>query len=106
MKQTLSTYQIADAIFAKGENGFSWEGAKALTDYLEDLEEDLGEEMECDPVAFRCEYSEWETALECAAEYGFKVESGSAEQENEALEWLQDRTTVIEFDSGIIVGEF
>jgi hypothetical protein len=34
------------------EQGFSYEGTKALFEYFEQYEQDTGEEMEFDPVAF------------------------------------------------------
>jgi hypothetical protein len=62
---------------------FSYEGARALFDYLEQLEEDTGESIELDVIALCCEYSEdkIETVLK---EYGL-----------ESLACLEGETTVI-----------
>jgi hypothetical protein len=38
------------------QNGFSYEGAKALFEYYEDFEEDI----HFDPVAIRCDFTEYE----------------------------------------------
>jgi hypothetical protein len=49
MKDTITEYQFSDAMI---EQGFSYEGTKALFEYFEQYEQDTGEEMEFDPVAF------------------------------------------------------
>lgn len=41
-------------------NNFSYEGLRALFDYLEQLEYDLGEEIELDVIALCCEYHEYD----------------------------------------------
>ena len=61
MKTTLTTNQIADALKADNNANWSWNGSNALAEYLENYEEETGEEMELDIVAFRCTYSEYES---------------------------------------------
>ena len=39
-------------------NNFSYEGLTALYDYLIQLEEDIGEEIDLDVIALCCDYSE------------------------------------------------
>lgn len=56
-------------------------------------------EIEFDRVAIRCDWSEYKSAIE-AAEDIYSEEFG---EEDEALEWLRERTQVIEFDGGVIV---
>ena len=91
-------------------DNFSYEGAKALMNYLDDLSEDIGENIEYDPIAFCCEYSEYTCMGFCAANYGDFSPSIEAvkndEVESELLNWLNDRTTVIEFNGGIIIQDF
>ena len=41
------------------EYGFSYEGAKLLFDHLEQLEDHCNTIVEYDPIAFRCEYTEY-----------------------------------------------
>ena len=41
------------------KNNFSYDGKKALFDYLEEYEESTGEQIEFDMVAICCEYSEY-----------------------------------------------
>ncbi len=98
---------FADAFRAFGrQDTFSRPGRRALFDYLEQMEEDTGEQIELDIIALCCDYSEYENALEAAKEYGFQDEVEDDEAEEKALEWLEERTTVICFDSGVIVASF
>ena len=120
MKITLSTSQAADILLKDSNANWSYAGARALAEYLEEYEESTGEEMELDVCAIRCDFSEYESALECALEYGWNPEASilddddnirpdeEVEEENNerALKWLQNRTQVIEFDGGAIVSSF
>lgn len=91
-------------------SGWSYEGASAMVEFLEACEEQSGEEMNFDVVAIRCEWSEYASVQEAAREYGWVPESGQDGWDAEAMEWLRDRTTVIEFDrkrnAGVIVAGF
>ena len=120
MKMTLSTYQIADALKNDTCARWSHNGSLALAEYLEEYEESTGEELELDVCAIRCDFSEYNSALECALEYGWSPEASildyddnirpdnEVEEENNelALKWLENRTQVISFDGGIIVSQF
>ena len=46
------------------KNNFTYEGKRALFDYLENLEEDTGTEIELDTIALCCEYSEYSNLKE------------------------------------------
>ena len=85
MKDTITQYQFVNEM-AKQEHGFSRLGAFALFDYLTELEESCDTELEFDPIAFRCDFDEYDTLEECLEQYD-SVNS---------LEELQERTTVIE----------
>ena len=108
MKATLSTSQAADLLKADTNACWSRSGALALVEHLEQLEEDTGTEIEFDAVAIRCDYSEYDSALEAAKEYGFEPEEDAGEEEREqaAIEWLQDQTQVVEFHGGVIIASF
>jgi hypothetical protein len=108
MKATLSTSQAADLLKADSNANWSRSGARALVEYLEELESDTGTEIEFDAVAIRCDYSEYDNATEAAKDQGFGVESDWSEEdtEAEALDWLCDRTEVITFPEGIIIRSF
>ncbi len=67
---------------------FSYEGLSALFDYLEEMEESTGEELEFDPVALCCEFEEYDTFEEFQEEYNGEVLYPT-------LDDLEDYTTVI-----------
>jgi hypothetical protein len=108
MKKTLSTSEAADLLAADDNAGWSYAGARALMEHIEWVEEDTGEEIEFDRVALRCEFSEYESAREAAEEYGWEPDEDADKDaiEEAALEWLNDRTTVIEFSGGVIIQQF
>lgn len=115
MKVTLSTYEIADRIASDKNSSFSYDGAYAIANYLEEYEESTGEEMELDLVAIRCDFSEYKSLQEWAhdhfsnawQELGFdESDCDDDEFDNAIREYLQDHTTLIEFDEGIIVQAF
>jgi len=78
------------------KNNFSWEGANALQEYLEDMSNDIGENISFDPVAWCCEFSEYKDFNDWS-QNGIDIKD---------LDELKDSTTVIEFDGGIIVQDF
>lgn len=58
MKKTVERYEFIAEMDDYYGNGFSYDGLSALFDYLTQLEEETGEEIELDPVALNCQYSE------------------------------------------------
>ena len=107
MKQTLTTHGAADQLMQDEYANWSFSGALALIEHLEEYEDAAEIELEFDRVALRCDFSEYESALACIEECGYSCDvSDEDDPEAYALEYLQDHTTVIEFDGGIIVGAF
>jgi hypothetical protein len=108
MKKTLTTSEASDLLVADTNAGWSYAGALALVEHLEAVENDTGEEIEFDRVALRCDFSEYESAREAAEEYGWEPDedADSEDTEEAALKWLNDRTTVISFNGGVIVQQF
>ena len=100
MKDTITQFQFCDWFQQNRPNNFSYEGSKALFHYLEDLEDDIGEEINFDPIVLCCEYNEYESLKECLTEYG--------NLELKTIEDLRDHTTVIEVDGldSIIIRAF
>jgi hypothetical protein len=109
MYQTINKYDFTEAFktMGRGEQ-FSYEGLQALFDYLEDYEESTGDAVELDVIAICCDYAEWDTAFDAAMEHGFTPDDADdkEEQEEEALEYLLDRTTVIQVGDGVIIQQF
>ena len=91
MKDTVTVWKFRNEMV---EHGFSVQGSLALFDYLEHLEEDCGIELEYDPVAFRCDYNEYENFEELKRDYDV-----------EDLNELEDNTTVIQIpdSEGLII---
>jgi hypothetical protein len=90
-------------------NNFSFEGAKALQDYLEQLSDDIGENIEFDPIAWCCEFSEYEDYADAWQQLGngtYIIEGEELAIDDNVKLWLENNTTVIEFDGGIIVRDF
>jgi hypothetical protein len=106
MKLTLTTSHATSLLKADTNARWTHSGARALVEHLEQLEEDLGAEIEFDAVAIRCDYSEHDTALEAATEQGFEPTVFQAEDNVASLEWLRDRTDVITFEGGVIIRNF
>jgi hypothetical protein len=98
MKTTITELDFKYAFLNanRGDN-FSYEGLGALFEYLERLEDDIGEEFELDVIAICCDFTEYESIQECADEYGIEGD------EEEILDELRDNTQVIELDSGGII---
>ena len=55
------------------ENQFSYEGKKALYEYLNELSEDIGEPIELDVIALCCEYTEYESLEQFNNDYGYSI---------------------------------
>jgi translation initiation factor 2 alpha subunit (eIF-2alpha) len=119
MKTSVNVHQFRDAFRDCGrQDQFSHAGLGALFDYLEQLGDDLGEEIELDVIAICCDFAEYDSATEAAEEYGLEGEDVEdytetpedyAERiEEEALDWLRDQTTVIDGYSGtsVIIQQF
>ena len=108
MKMTLSTYDIADALKSDTNANWSYNGAKALAEYLEECEESSGEEMELDVVAIRCDFSEHGSLREWADDYGYEYDHGDEDDDiaAEIREYITDHGRLIEFDGGVIVSWF
>lgn len=92
----LTFSDFRDAFQAVRPDNFTYEGQKALFDYLTDLEEQTGEEQELDVIALCCDYTEYSDLEELQTDY----------PDIEDMNELKDHTTVIEFDGGIIIQVF
>jgi len=84
-------------------NNFTFEGANAVQAYFEELSDETGEDVEFDPIAWCCEFSEYDSLAEAYKEKRYDY----TYVEGEAREYFTENTTLIELDNGhIIVGEF
>ncbi len=85
MKRTINFSEFTDAFTAIRPNNFSYDGLKALYEYLEEWEESGCGEVELDVIALCCEFTEYENLEELQDNYS----------DIDSMEELQERTTVI-----------
>ena len=65
MKQTIDVYGFRRAFERTDrKDQFSYEGLEALFNWLEQYEDDTGEEMELDVIALCCDFTEYESLEE------------------------------------------
>ena len=89
MKQSVSIYDFERAFKRYERENFSYDGLKALFEYLEEYEEGTGEEVELDVIALCCEYAEYDSLKEYNDDYG---------TEYDEIDLIQDDTTLIKID--------
>ena len=102
MKRTITESEFMDGFTGSYADSFSHEGMKALYEYFTQLEEDTSFEIEYDPIAIHCEYTEYEDFTEFRDEY----EDYVYEHKIKDLETLQEHTQVIEYKGGFIIQQF
>jgi hypothetical protein len=114
MKTTLTTSQAANMLTDDQNSSFTRAGAYALVEYLEQLEEETGEEIEFDYVAIRCDWSEYENLQEWASDYfsawrtDLSIDDDMEDDEidDTIREYINDHGQLIEFEGGVIVSSF
>ena len=84
MKQTINEFDFKNEFKKIRPDNFSYDGLTALYDYLIQFEEDCGTELEFDPIAYCCEFSEYENFKEVKQNYDIK-----------SFKELEDNTTVL-----------
>ena len=89
MKQTVNMYDFERAFKNFDRDNFSYEGLKALFEYLEEYEDSTGEELELDVIGLCCEYAEYDSLKEFNNDYGTKYSQ---------IEQVGDDTQLIQID--------
>ena len=104
MKQTVNEYQFERAFNECRPNDFSYKGLKALFDYLEEYEEETGQELELDVIAICCDFTEYEDLKEFQGEYYDEVKGDKYED----IEEIEQETIVIPIPDtdGFIIQQF
>ena len=100
MIETITEYQFQDKMV---KHGFSYDGSKALFNYLEQLEDDCNMKIEFDPIAIRCKYIEYNDLAELNNDYAPLYYENDYDMKS-----LAEITTVIEIDGldSIIIQAF
>ena len=94
MKQSVNIYDFERAFKRCERDNFSYDGLKALFEYLEEYEEDTGEEIELDVIALCCDYAEYDSLNEYNSDYGTKYSE---------IDAIQDDTTLIKIDDNSFI---
>ena len=94
MKQSVNMYDFERAFKNFERDNFSYDGLRALFEYLEEYEEGTGEEVELDVIALCCEYMEYDSLKEYNDDYGTKYSE---------IDAIQDDTTLIKIDDNSFI---
>ena len=78
MKQSINFYDFQKAFQDLRPNNFSYQGLRALFDYIEEIEDTHNEEMELDVIALCCDFTEYANAEEYARDYSDDLEDNLA----------------------------
>jgi hypothetical protein len=62
-------FDFCDSFSDTYKNNFSYEGKRALYDYLCDMAQDTGKPIELDTIALCCEYTEFDDLKDYGAQY-------------------------------------
>ena len=84
MKQTMNESDFKNEFKKIRPNNFSYDGLTALYDYLIQYEENCDTELEFDPIAYCCEYTEFDSFKDVQINYDVKT-----------LKELEDKTSII-----------
>jgi len=99
MKTNVNFSDFCDAFNGHGrENQFTYEGKRALFDYLEELEADMVEDIELDVIELCGEYTEYANLADFQADY---------DGDYETINDVEQETTVIRInDDAFIIAQF
>ena len=96
MKQSVNMYDFERAFKRCERDNFSYDGLKALFEYLEEYEDSTGEEVELDVIALCCEYAEYDSLSEYNDDYGTKYSEIDAIQNDTTLIKIDDNSFIIQ----------
>lgn len=102
MKQTVNFTAFLDAFNNAGrQDQFSYEALQAIFEYIEDYEQDTGEEVELDVIEICCNWTE-ATWQEIASTYDIDLSECEDEQDyrNVVRDCLDYNTQVFGVDNG------
>jgi len=99
MVHTLTSAEAVDRLLSDHYANWSPAGARALVEHLEQIEDDIGEPFEFDAVAIRCDYSEYGSACDAAAD----LLGGVWSTDVEAVIALERHTPVIGVPGGGVI---
>lgn len=107
MKTSVNFSQFCDAFRDMNRNeNFSYDGKRALFDFIEQFDEETGSETELDVIALCCEFYESDVD-ELIADYGIDVSEAEGDEDETAEiveEFLRENTMLVgKLDNGAFV---
>ena len=96
MKQSVNMYDFERAFKNFERDNFSYDGLKALFEYLKEYGDGMGEEVELDVIALCCEYTEYDSLKEYNDDYGTKYSEIDAIQNDTTLIKIDDNSFIIQ----------
>ena len=107
MKITVTESMFIREFIAIRPDQFSVPALRALFEYYEQIDREAQDEIEFDAIAICCDWTEYASATEAAAAYGWLLEEAEDEKndtsEREAMQYLHEKVTVLELSSGLLV---
>jgi hypothetical protein len=92
MITSVTRHDFIDEFNAIRPDNFNYAGLCALFDYLEQYEEDTGEQVELDVIAICCDFCQYDSAEEAWLSYDL-----------DNREALEDNTIVIDCNDGSVI---
>lgn len=94
MKSTVTFNEFHNAFMALRPDNFSYEGLRALYEYIAELEDCIGEELELDVIGLCCDFTEY---------HGLYSEIINDYPDVRVMEDLEEQTQVIRAANGNII---
>ena len=93
MKQSVTRFDFVDWFRGSDtyKRNFSYDGLNSLFDYFEELEEQMENEINFDPIAICCEYSEYDNLQSVIYNYN--------STDIQTIDDLRNHTSVIEIEN-------
>jgi len=100
MKEEINFSQFCDRFRDMNrDNNFTYDGKKALFDYLESYEEDSDTQIELDVIALCCEYNEYSDLKDYLVNYNTDEESETYDNiedfQKAVIQEIENKTTLI-----------
>ena len=104
MKDTINYDGFVSGLLQVRPDNFTISGLRTLYDYFEQLEQDIGEQIEFDPIAICCEFAEYDSFTDLVADYWRTI----PHYRQVTIDYFEEQTTVlpIEGTEGFIIQQF
>ena len=108
MKTTVTEHDFVEAFKRMGRGGqFSRDALLTIFEYLEELEDSTGEELELDVIGICCDFTEYEDALEaadqCLSDWTLPERDDDEDDDDYRERALQEALEALEYDCGAVL---